>query len=232
MTKKSTPFLIVVALAVIVGLIIFFYPDSEYVVPEAPAPVVQNVEPEEPIVQEPSVEPDVETENPGGGDGMQVEVMEEQPILGQFVRVRAIREKLDDSEYGPVRDLEFVFREGILPRRLFANNGNVILRYDQLYKNDVGAGAVAIRFYYEVVTTDTNGDGILSRDDAFDVAVSFVDGGGYTTLASNVDNVLVYEQSPGGLELQLTLQFGEEVVKRLYSLETNTLISEERTQYD
>jgi hypothetical protein len=52
-------------------------------------------------------------------------------------------------------------------------------------------------------------------------------------LASNVESVLVYEQSAGGLELQLTLQLaGDELVKRVYSLESNTLLSEQRIQYD
>jgi hypothetical protein len=234
-TKKSTAFSIVIALAAIAGLIVFFYPGPQDTVSEAPAPVVQNAAPEESVAQvrqPPPVEPNVETENPGE-EGAQVELMEEQPVLGSFIRVRAVREKLDDSEYGPVRDLEFVFRPGILPTRLFANNNNVILRYDQLFKNDVGAGAAAIRFYYEVVTTDTNGDGMLSGDDVFDIGISFVDGSGYTTLASNVENVLVYEQSPTGLELQLTLQLANgEIVKRVYSLESNTLLSEERMEYN
>lgn len=235
MVKTSTGFLVVIAVAVITGLIILFYPVPQDMIPQTPAPVVvQEAPPEEAVAQapQPSVEAGVEEESPDEG-GMPVVLMDEQPILGSFVRVRAVREQTDDSEAGAVRDLEFLFRPGILPKRLFENNDNVILKYDQLFKNDVGTGAVAIRFYYEVVTTDTNGDGILSGEDEFDIGVSYIDGGGYTTLASNVENVLVYEQSAGGLELQLTLQLaGDELVKRVYSLESNTLLSEQRIQYD
>ncbi|HEX7028244.1 MAG TPA: hypothetical protein VF268_13470 [Gammaproteobacteria bacterium] len=236
MVKTSTGLLVVIAVAVITGLIIFHYPVPQDTIPEAPvsAPVVRDTAPEEPIApaSQPSVEAEVvEKENPDE-DG-QVVLMEEQPVLGSFVRVRAVREQTDDSQPGAVRDLEFLFRPGVLPRRLFENTDNVILRYDQLFKNDVGAGAAAIRFYYEVVTTDTNGDGMLSGEDAFDIGVSYIDGSGYTTLASNVESVLVYEQSAGGLELQLTLQLaGDELVKRVYSLESNTLLSEQRIQYD
>lgn len=233
-TKKNSVFLIVVSLVIIAGFVIFLYPNpQDSVTEESSDPLVQKPEPAEPVVQRPAIEPDVGVESPVEEGDAQVQLMDEQPILGSFVRVRAIREKLDDAGYGPVRDLEFVFRPGVLPKRLFENNDNVILRYDQLFKNDVGEGAVAIRFYYEIVTTDTNGDGMLSSEDVFDIGVSYIDGSGYTTLASNVDNVLVYEQSPGGLELQLTLQLaGGELVKRVYSLESNTLLSEDRVQYD
>lgn len=230
MTKKSTGFLIVIALATIVGLIAYFYPKSTSVVSEAPVSV-EDAEPQNPVVQ--SAESNVEQEAAVQEDSspVEVELMEEQPILGTSVRVREVREKLDESGHEAVRDLEFVIRPGILPARLFGHTDNVVLRYDQLHKNEVGVGAVTIRFYYEIVTTDTNGDGILSGQDKFDVAISYADGSGYTTLASYVDNVLVYEQSPGGLELHLTLQLDDEIVKRTYSLESNTLMSEGRVQF-
>lgn len=231
MTKKSTVFFMIIAIAVIVGLLTFFYPRSNDVVAPA-APPVSNQSAARNIKESPdpfkSVEPNVvQATAEEASAPVEVRVMEEQPILGTFLHVREVREAQDDSGQGAVRNLEFTFRPGILPRRLFGNNKNVLLRYDQLYKNDVGAGAVTIRFYYEIVTADTNGDGMLSGEDKFDVAVSYPDGGGYITLASNVDKVLEYEQIPPGTSLRLVLQLGGRVVERIYSLETNKMESEQ-----
>lgn len=234
MIKKSTGFLTVIALAVIVGLLAFFYSRSNDIVAPAAPPVsdqstAKNIEEK---TESPgpfkNVEPNVVQETVEEAPApVEVRVMEEQPVLGTILHVREVREAQDDAGQGAVRDLEFTYRPGILPRRLFGNNKNVLLNYDQLYKNDVGSGAVTIRFYYEIVTADTNGDGILSGDDKVDVAVSFADGGGYVTLVSNVERVLEHEQIPPGTSLRLVLQLGDRVVERIYSLETNKMESEQ-----
>jgi hypothetical protein len=234
MTRKSTSFIVVIALAAIAGLLAFFYPRSNDVVAPAAPPVsdqgaAKNIEettetPDEVKHVEPgSVRETVEQ----ASAPVEVSVMEEQPVLGTILHVREVREAQDDSGQGAIRNLEFTFRPGVLPRRLFGNNKNVLLNYDQLYKNDVGAGAVTIRFYYEIVTADTNGDGILSGEDKFDVAVSYADGSGYVTLVSNVDKVLEHEQIPPGTSLRLVLQLGDKIVERVYSLETNKMESEQ-----
>jgi hypothetical protein len=226
---------VVIALAAIAGLLAFLYPRSNDVVaPAAPPPVsdqsaAKNIEEKtESPGEVKRVEPDSVPETVEQASApVEVRVMEEKPVLGTILHVREVREAQDDSGEGAIRNLEFTFRPGVLPRRLFGNNKNVLLNYDQLYKNDVGAGAVTIRFYYEIVTADTNGDGILSGEDKLDVAVSYADGGGYVTLVSNVDKVLEHEQIPPGTSLRLVLQLGDKIVERVYSLETNKLESEQ-----
>lgn len=234
-TKKSTGFLIVIALAVTVGLLTVFHPRSNDVVAPVAAPppasdqsagktVEEKTEPSAPVKRvEPAAAQETEEDASAPVD---VRLTEQEPVLGTFLHVREVREAQDDSGQGAIRNLEFVYRPGILPKRLFGDNKNVLLQYDQLYKNDVGSGAVTIRFYYEVVSADTNGDGILSGDDKVDVAVSFADGSGYTTLASNVDRVVEHEQIPPGTSLRLVLQLGDKIVERVYSLETGKMESE------
>lgn len=147
-----------------------------------------------------------------------VEFSEERPILGQFMRVREIRESSEAGEEGPIRNLEFVFREGILPQMLFPGNTQVILKYDQLARNMVGFGAATAFFYYEIVTHDTNGDGLFSEQDAITVGVSRPTGGEYRVLASGVEEVLAYEDLPEDEALRLTMRKGGEEVTRVYSL--------------
>jgi hypothetical protein len=147
-----------------------------------------------------------------------VEYSEEKPILGQFMRVLEIRENNNGNGDGPIRNMEFVFREGILPQMLFPGNGQVILKYDQLARNIVGFGAATAFFYYEIVTHDTNGDGIFSDLDAITVAISRPTGAEYRVLASNVEAVLAYEDLPEDEALRLILRIGGKEVTRVYSL--------------
>lgn len=143
-----------------------------------------------------------------------VEAGEEKPILGQFMRVREIR---DDGD-GRLRNLEFVFREGILPQMLFPDNRQVIVKYDQLARNMVGYGAATAFFYYEIVTRDTNGDGTFSELDAVTVAVSRPTGWEYRVLERNVDEVLAYEDLPEEEALRLSIRIGGEELTRVYPL--------------
>lgn len=169
---------------------------------EAPAP---SSRPPAPAVA-PAAEPDVpEPES--------VEISEEKPILGQFMRVREIRES-----NGELRNLEFVFREGILPQTLFPDNRQVIVKYDQLARNMVGHGAATAYFYYEIVTHDTNGDGTFSELDSITVAVSRPTGWEYRVLERNVDEVLAYEDLPEEEALRLTMRIGNKELTRVYSL--------------
>lgn len=227
--------LFIVTFALIAGAIAYLYTGSNDTAPQKPVPD-ESALLEKPVtqIQNSNIQQARKTPNLAqpetAAEAVEVELAEEELILGQFLRVRAVREKQDESEYDTVRNLEFVFRPGILPKRLFENNNNVITRYDQLYKNDVGAGAVTTLFYYEVVTADTNGDGVLSDGDEVDIAVSNPDGSDYTTLVSNVDKVFVYEQLPAENALRLELQLDDRIVRQTYSLETKTLIYEEQVQ--
>jgi hypothetical protein len=150
-----------------------------------------------------------------------VEFTEEKPILGQFMRLREIRESDGSGGEGAIRNLEIVFREGILPGKVFPDNRQVILKYDQLTRNMVGDGAASVFFLYEVVTHDTNGDGMLSDLDAITVGVSRPTGHEYKVLVTNVDEVLSYEDVPEDEDtLSLSVRIGGEVVMRVYSLST------------
>lgn len=142
-----------------------------------------------------------------------LESSEEKPILGQFMRVREIHDGA-----GRLRNLEFVFREGILPQMLFPDNRQVIVKYDQLARNVVGFGAATAFFYYEFVTHDTNSDGTFDEKDALTVAVSRPTGWEYRVLVRNVDEVLAYEDLPEEDALRLSLRAGGKEMTRVYPL--------------
>jgi hypothetical protein len=127
-----------------------------------------------------------------------------------------VHEIYDDE--GRLRNLRFVFREGILPQALFPDNRQLIVKYDQLARNVVGFGAATSFFYYEIVTHDTNGDGVFSERDALTIAVSRPTGWEYHILERNVDEVLAYEDLPEDEALRLTMRMGSEETTRVYSL--------------
>lgn len=147
-----------------------------------------------------------------------VQTGEETPIIGQFMRVREIRESSDDGQ-GAIRNMKFVFRPGIMPHMLFENNNQVILEYEQLHRNMVGSGAKTAFFFYKVIQQDTNGDGTLSRGDRFNVAISRPDGGNYRVLAFNVDEVVGYEDLPMQNAIRLKVKLHGKTIERTYSLE-------------
>jgi hypothetical protein len=146
---------------------------------------------------------------------------EEIPIVGQFVRVRELRRESGDFSPGPIRNLEFVFRPGILPRRLFDDSRNLIVNYRQLYRNSVGYGAATHFFYYEVVSRDSDGDGLLSQWDRVDVAVSRPDGSGYRVLDRDLEAVLGVEHFAAENILWLEVVEGGGRGSRVYSLPAN-----------
>jgi hypothetical protein len=148
-----------------------------------------------------------------------------QPVLGQKLYFREIRLADDDGEDNPVRDIQFEIRQGVLPKRLFDNTHQLIVHYDQLQKNEVGMGAVTTRFYFEVVTADSDGDGRLSPLDKREVGVSFADGSDYTRLASGIDKVIAYDYSPVDNSLHLSLLINNQPVSRIYSLENYQVIA-------
>ncbi|WP_308368126.1 MULTISPECIES: hypothetical protein [unclassified Microbulbifer] len=146
---------------------------------------------------------------------VQLATGEEVQILGQKLRLREVR---DSAGSGEIRNLEFVFRRGILPRRLFDDNRNLVVNYRQLYRNNVGYGAAAIFLYYEVISRDSDGDGLLSYRDGVDVAVSRPDGSEYRILDQNLEQVHGVEYFPAENVLQLELEVDGSRSNRTYPL--------------
>lgn len=227
--KKSNIVFTVIAAAAVIALGFYLWP-AEQPVPEpatVETPAPDTARPAQPSVPGPSVEtadeaaPEPAPAEPVPPSPEEVTASGEKPILGHSIRVREIRAD------GAIRNLEIVFRPGILPKKLFNDNRNVVLNYDQLHINSVGTGAATAFFYYEVVTADTNGDGYLTGADRKQVALSRPDASQYTVLVANVDEVLEYEHLNIENALQLVLRFGDRIERRVYSLDTFALEHEE-----
>lgn len=213
-----------------------------YLIFKPESPMYENLlppEPENPVAASTSgVKPLQRRSNPPQASDMpapaetvleaaQIEYSLKQPVLGQKLQTREIRLAGDGEKDAMVRDIEFEIREGILPKRLFEHTRHLIVRYDQLQKNDVGAGAVTTRFYFEVVTSDSDGDGKLSAADKRDVGISFPDGSYYTRLVAAVDDVIAYDYLPVDNAIQLTVLIDDNTVTQTYSLENNQLLTDE-----
>src|SRR5690242_5023145 len=122
-TKKNIVYLIAAGVAVILLCVYLFSSDSAS---ERMRPSTQQ--------SGDTVDASAQTSGlimPAGGVELQepaaVEFTEEKPILGQFMRIREIRENDGSGGEGAIRNLEIVFREGILPGKVFPDNRQVIL---------------------------------------------------------------------------------------------------------
>ncbi|GIX21447.1 MAG: hypothetical protein KatS3mg121_0230 [Gammaproteobacteria bacterium] len=149
---------------------------------------------------------------------VEVAAGEPQPILGQFITLREVREVRGEAGNGPIRNIEFVFRPGILPRRLFDDHDKVIAHYAPIDRNVPGAGATTVFFLYTVIQHDTDGDGWLGERDKFNIAISRPDGSRYRVLAYNVDELVEYRDDPVENTLHLTYRANGDLIRRSYLL--------------
>ena len=210
MTNNKSIYLVIAGIvAIALGLYLYNWNDTPQDQPAAGEQSAASTE----VLQTPAAISQPSAVEPQVPEPATVEVSEEKPILGQFMRVNEIY----DAE-GQLRNLQFVFREGILPQKLFPDNRQLITKYDQLARNMVGFGAATTYFYYEIVTQDTNRDGIFSGQDAITVAVSRPTGWEYQVLERNVQEVLAYEDLPEDEALRLTLRMDGKEVTRVYPL--------------
>lgn len=142
-----------------------------------------------------------------------VDAGETLPILGQSLKLRELR-----SADGELRNLEFVFRRGILPRRLFPSTRQLIDSYRPLYRNSVGYGAATVLFLYQLVREDRNGDGRLTRLDGVDLAISRPDGSGFRILDRGLQTVMEVEHFPAQDRLRLAVEVDGARESREYAL--------------
>ncbi|HEX5055895.1 MAG TPA: hypothetical protein VFX02_05305 [Gammaproteobacteria bacterium] len=210
MTNKKGIYLVITGIvAIALGLYLYNRGDTLQDQPAAGAGTAAGTE----VLQTPAATAQPSAVEARMPEPASVEIREEKPILGQFMRVNEIY----DAD-GQLRNLRFVFREGILPQMLFPDNRQLIIKYDQLARNMVGFGAATTYFYYEIVTRDTNDDGVFSEQDAITVAVSRPTGWEYQVLERNVQEVLAYEDLPEEEALRLSLRMGGKEVTRVYPL--------------
>jgi len=137
-------------------------------------------------------------------------------LLGVSIELRELRGGTGAD--GPIRNMEFFIREGILPRRLFADTSQIVAHYWPLYHNNVGYGATTVRLLYQVITQDSNSDGLLNGQDRQSLAVSLPDGSGFRVIDGDVGEVvdMVYLSDRGELQMEF-LQDGRRE-KRVYVL--------------
>ena len=92
-----------------------------------------------------------------------------------------------------VRNYLFVNSINKSSRWLVPNNNYLFLsRHKEFYKPQSGSSRV-IWLRYEVVKSDTNQDGRLTRDDKRTIGISDPNGDRYSELITNIDQILGYE---------------------------------------
>ncbi|WGL16484.1 hypothetical protein PVT68_17190 [Microbulbifer bruguierae] len=137
-------------------------------------------------------------------------------LLGISIQLRELHAGAAGD--GPIRNIEFFIRDGILPRRLFSNNTQIVTGYWPLYHNNVGYGATTVRILYQLLDQDTNGDGKLTEEDRKSLAFSLPDGSGYRMLDRDTGEIIDMTYLSDFGELQLEFLREDDVHKRVYSL--------------
>lgn len=136
-----------------------------------------------------------------------------QPIVGQSLQLREMR-----GGDGALRNIEFVFRRGVLPRQLFDDGRQLIANYRPLHRNSVGYGASTIFFLYQLVREDRNGDGRLTPADGIDLGISRPDGSEFRILDRGLQQVEGVEHFPARDRLQVAVRVDGARESREYAL--------------
>lgn len=116
------------------------------------------------------------------------------------------------------RNVVFLTGHKKTARWLFKDNKNLILTVSQLHKDSDESKAPATEgLYFEYVTEDTNGDGVLSSEDHSNVALTKPDGTGFSEILHDVSRVFSREV-PEQQYLSLVYQKGTTVRHARFSL--------------
>lgn len=143
-------------------------------------------------------------------------------LLGISVQLRELRTETEEGGTGEIRNIEFFIREGIRPRRLFDDASQLVTGHWPLFHNNVGYGATTVRILYQLVDTDTDGDGVLTGADRKSLAFSLPDGSQYRVLDRDVGEISSMTYTSESSELQLEISAGGETQRRVYSLATGS----------
>lgn len=141
-------------------------------------------------------------------------------LLGVSIQFRLLRESGSDAGGGPIRNVEFFIREGILPRKLFPGTSQIITHYWPLFHNNVGYGATTVRILYQFVPDDSNGDRLLDHSDRQQLATSLPDGSQFRVLDRDVGEVVDMAYLSELSELHVRFLIDGQQEQRIYSLAT------------
>ena len=162
---------------------------------------------------------DAHKENSGEPGALEMKSVD---LLGVSVQLREMRTETEDGGAGEIRNIEFFIREGIRPRRLFDDASQLVTGHWPLFHNNVGYGATTVRILYQLVDTDTDGDGVLTKADRKSLAFSLPDGSRYRVLDRDVDEISNMNYLSESNELHLDISVGGELQRRVYSLATGS----------
>ena len=128
------------------------------------------------------------------------------------------------------RNVLFLAGEAFDAHWLYEKHSNLILVVAQLAKSreqsDAKTEGVTKALYYEVIASDSNGDGKLSADDDSLIALSAPDGTRYTEIERGLGRVLEFKVSDREESLLVLAQMGKNIVLKKYSLESFEKLSE------
>ena len=125
------------------------------------------------------------------------------------------------------RNIVFLSGEDKAGRWLFDKHSNLIVVVEQVAPEaPKGEAAAAKLLYFELVSADSDGDGVLSDDDDRIVALSRPDGRGFTEVLRGVSRVLSH-QLVGERQFGVVYQQGKKILYARYALDSFKQLSQQ-----
>jgi len=126
-----------------------------------------------------------------------------------------------------IRNVVFLTGPQLNARWLYETHNYLISCFCNLSQsNEFNSDNPVLAIYVTVSKADTNGDGVISKDDEITLALSSVDGSEYREVESGITKVFDSTVSAQGDTVSFLLQIGRSIVVQNYSLTTFERISE------
>ena len=153
-------------------------------------------------------------------------------ICGHDAQYIELRSKRNGGKFssgysgGETRNVLFLVGKELQTKWLFPDHKNLVQRVAPLkLGRDCKKQEEVLSIYYELVTQDTNKDGVLNSDDLSVLALTRPDGTNYVVIDSGVQSVIDKSVIDKGKTLMLLTQKEGMVQLKKYSIETFELIS-------
>ncbi len=134
---------------------------------------------------------------------------------------RGGRKLLSGYESPETRNVLFLVGKDMAAHWLYEHHRFIIKCVCKLKENNkYDSKANVIGLYVEVINSDTNGDGKLSKDDDSAIALLNIDGSGYKEIETGVKQLIDSKVTDNGKNFMLIVQIESNVIIKKYSLET------------
>lgn len=129
------------------------------------------------------------------------------------------------GNYGPAKNVLFINTESNNSFWLFKSTSQLVLNAEPFPYSYQASDADPVKvIFYQVVTSDTNGDGALNKKDKVSLAITSPDGSGYRIILKEFDKIISKTLSEDG-DILVVYHDNGDVYSMLYDITGNKVLS-------